>query len=255
MSPPQAITQQPVTTTTGSIQTTTLSQQPSSPTSSGTVTGATGISQQPSVNSNNTVTNATPTSGTLPQNVTNPVAGLPTTGSFNISLYPGSITFLTPTPSGSVSPLYPIESKGNVTFVWEFKSLSVRPINLTLAAQGPQSANYPIATLQGDATSAVWHLSDVPPNAPLMEGFYQIQLYDQRGVSATIQPGWLSPATTMSIALYAMESYTPMTSSPYCALCLNSAGMSFKDPLRSLGIAFGVACVTSILFIHGLLYE
>lgn len=107
-----------------------------------------------------------------------------------------------------MSPLYRIDPKENVTFIWEFQSVLVRPVNLTLAAVGPQSATYTITVLEGGATSALWQLSNVPAATPLMNGYYQVQLYDQRGISAVASPGWLSPQTSLTIAFYSLEGYS-----------------------------------------------
>lgn len=112
-----------------------------------------------------------------------------------------------------MSPLYRIDPNENVTFVWKFESVSVHPVSLTLAAVGPNSVTYTISVMAGGATSAVWHISDVPADQPLMNGYYEIQLYDQRGISAPVQPGWLSPQTTLSIAFYSGEPYQNATSS------------------------------------------
>ncbi|CDS07756.1 hypothetical protein LRAMOSA01705 [Lichtheimia ramosa] len=181
------------------------------------------------------------------------IAGLPTSGSFGNTIYPGTVTFIEPTGSKSVSPLYRIDSRENVTFRWEFQSLRVRPVNLTLAAVGPQSATYTIAQLDGAATSAVWHLSDVPAETPLFNGMYQIQLYDQRGVSAHPDPGYLAPATRLTIAFYNPESYGPMSGSDYCPTCFYDAAQRIGHSFAGLGIAFGIACVTSVFFIYGIL--
>lgn len=67
--------------------------------------------------------------------------------------------------------------------------------------------------MAGDVTSAVWQIKDVPAASPLMMGMYKIQLFDQRGFSATPQPGWLAPATALTIAFYSAESYQPVTGS------------------------------------------
>ncbi|CDH48799.1 hypothetical protein RO3G_07533 [Lichtheimia corymbifera JMRC:FSU:9682] len=181
------------------------------------------------------------------------IGGLPTSGSFGNTIYPGTVTFIEPTGSKSVSPLYRIDSRENVTFRWEFQSLRVRPVNLTLAAVGPQSATYTIAQLDGAATSAVWHLSDVPAETPLFNGMYQIQLYDQRGVSAHPDPGYLAPATRLTIAFYNPESYGPMSGSDYCPRCFYDAAQRIGHSFTGLGIAFGIACVTSVFFIYGIL--
>ncbi|KAI9030157.1 hypothetical protein CLU79DRAFT_802662 [Phycomyces nitens] len=180
------------------------------------------------------------------------VAALPTSASYGNSIYPGQATFIAPTGSKSIKPLYRIASNENVTFIWGYTYLSVRPVQLTLAAVGPQSATVPIATLDGAATSAVWQLKDVPQGTPMMNGYYKIQLYDQRGISAVGQPGWLSPCTTLTIAFYNPESYVPLTDSNYCPTCFYSAARHLRDSFGPLGIAFGLACLTSVLFIYGL---
>jgi hypothetical protein len=140
---------------------------------------------------------------------------LPTSASYGNSVYPGAATFVTPTASKSVSPLYRIDPKENVTFIWSFTDLLVQPANLTLAAVAPNKVTYTITAMPGPATSAVWQIKDVPTASPLMMGMYQIQLYDQRGVSAAGQPGWLSPNTRLSIAFYSPESYSAMSGCKY----------------------------------------
>lgn len=119
--------------------------------------------------------------------------------------------FLAPTPSKSVSPLYRIDNRENVTFSWSYTNLLVQPEVVTLAAVAPNKVTYTIATVPGDQTTAVWQLKDVPAASPLMMGMYQIQLYDQRGATAIPLPGWLAPATRLSIAFYSAESYNPLT--------------------------------------------
>lgn len=143
---------------------------------------------------------------------------LPTSSSFGNSIYAGAVTFATPTRSGSVSPLYPIQSTVNVTFKWGYTALRVRPVNLTLNAVGPNSVTVDIAALNGSATEAVWNLGSVPTNTPLMNGYYKIQLYDQRGVSVDYSPGWMVPCTTLSIALYSPDLYNPITTVGKCLL-------------------------------------
>ncbi|KAF7721991.1 hypothetical protein EC973_003873 [Apophysomyces ossiformis] len=174
-------------------------------------------SQQPSGNPSGSA----PVNGTQPTNApqsnnpnatANSVAGLPTSGSFSDGAM-GGVTFLTPTSSKSVNPLFRIDPKENVTIVWQFTSLKVRPINLTLAAIDTLTNTYTIATMDGTGTSAVWHISDVPASRPLMAGYYTIQLYDQRGPTPPAPgggPGWFDPRfAKMTIAFYLPQSYSP----------------------------------------------
>ncbi|ORZ23084.1 hypothetical protein BCR42DRAFT_403940 [Absidia repens] len=182
------------------------------------------------------------------------MGNLPTSASYGVTVQVGVATFLAPTASKSVSPLYRVDANENVTFSWSFSNLLVRPSNLTLAAVGPQSATYIIAAMNGDATSYVWQLNSVVPKTPLMNGYYQIQLYDQRGPTAVPSPGWLMPQSRLTIAFYTPESYQPITNSNYCPTCFYSAALTLKDTFGPLGIAFGIACLTSGLFIYGLIY-
>lgn len=143
-----------------------------------------------------------------------------------------------------------------------------------MAAVGPNKVTYTIGALAGDATSAVWHLSDIPAaSPPLMMGMYQVQLYDQRGPTAAPQPGWLVPVTRLTIAFYSAEAYQPLTGSKYifimlcgifylfliciggyCPTCFYNAGKRVGESLGPMMMAFGLALVTSSFIIYGLLF-
>ncbi|KAI8354623.1 hypothetical protein EDC96DRAFT_559369 [Choanephora cucurbitarum] len=181
------------------------------------------------------------------------VAGLPTSASYGNSVYPGAATFLAPVASKSVSPLYRIDAKENVTFSWSYTNLLVQPQNLTLAAVAPNSVTYTITALAGPATSAVWHISDVPAASPLMMGMYQIQLYDQRGLSASQLPGWLAPNTRLTIAFYSAESYSQGTGTGYCPLCFYNAGRRMTESFGPIAVALGVAGATTGMMLYNLL--
>ncbi|KAG0734906.1 hypothetical protein G6F57_007936 [Rhizopus arrhizus] len=203
------------------------------------------------------VVNSNSTTGTTPSNNTNAsnsLAGLPTSASYGNTVFPGSATFLTPTASKSVSPLYRIDSSENVTFAWSFTNLLVRPTNLTLAAVAPNSVTYTITAMDGAATSATWALSNVPAASPLMMGMYTIHLYDQRGISATASPGWLSPASALTIAFYSAESYATPTGTDYCPTCFYNSGRRLNMNMGPMAIAFGIASLSSVLILYGLIY-
>lgn len=130
--------------------------------------------------------------------------------------------------------------------------------------------------MNGAATSAVWHLSDVPAASPLMMGLYTIQLYDQRGVSAVASPGWLSPVTSLKIALYSPEAYSSVSTGSkidmtcvyiyrrdadiqfvigdYCPLCFYNSGRKIAEALGPISIALGVASITSAMILYDLFY-
>ncbi|KAI8875871.1 hypothetical protein K501DRAFT_201714 [Backusella circina FSU 941] len=180
---------------------------------------------------------------------------LPTSSIFGNSIYAGSVVFETPTPSVSVSPLYPIQSSVNITFKWQYTGLRVRPVNVTLNAVGPNSVTYNITTVDGVTSEATWNLGSVPTNEPLPNGYYGIELYDQRGLSADIQPGWMEPCTTLTIALYTPDLYDPYTTlANYCPTCYYSAGRSkFHEVFQPICITFGVAFMTCVIFLYNVL--
>ncbi|KAI9264563.1 hypothetical protein EDC94DRAFT_517257, partial [Helicostylum pulchrum] len=184
----------------------------------------------------------------------NSIAALPTSASYGNSVYPGNAVFLAPKPSKSVSPLYRIDNRENVTFSWSYTNLLVKPEVVTLAAVAPNKVTYTIATVPGDQTTAVWQLKDVPAASPLMMGMYQIQLYDQRGATAIPLPGWLAPATRLSIAFYPAESYNPLTGADYCPTCFYNAGRRLGESIGPMMMAVGIACITTSFIVYGLLY-
>ncbi|GAN10465.1 conserved hypothetical protein [Mucor ambiguus] len=237
--PPAASTAQPPAASSGSVLVS-GSQQPI----------ATGILPGNNTNSNSTQSAVASNGGAA----NNTLAGLPTSASYGNSVYPGAASFATPTASKSVSPLYRIDPKENVTFVWSFTDLLVQPSNLTLAAVAPNKVTYTITAMPGLATSAVWQIKDVPTASPLMMGMYQIQLYDQRGVSAPAQPGWLAPYTRLSIAFYSPESYSAMSGTDYCPTCFYNAGRRIAESFGPIAVALSVASVTSAMILYGLLY-
>ncbi|KAI8885777.1 hypothetical protein K501DRAFT_179144 [Backusella circina FSU 941] len=183
-------------------------------------------------------------------------SNLPTSSSFGNTIYAGVATFDTPKASSSVSPIYPIQSNMNVTFRWQYTALRVRPVNVTLNAVAPNSVTYPISVLDGATSEATWHFSSVPTaSPPLMNGYYKIQLYDQRGVKADYKPGWMVPCTTLSIALYTPDLYnTYSTEANYCPTCFySSANSMFYETIRPLAMMSVVALSTSVLFLFKVL--
>ncbi|KAG1195544.1 hypothetical protein G6F35_013175 [Rhizopus arrhizus] len=108
--------------------------------------------------------------------------------------------------------------------------------------------------MDGAATSATWALSNVPAASPLMMGMYTIHLYDQRGISATASPGWLSPASALTIAFYSAESYATPTGTDYCPTCFYNSGRRLNMNMGPMAIAFGIASLSSVLILYGLIY-
>ncbi|RUS28988.1 hypothetical protein BC938DRAFT_481203, partial [Jimgerdemannia flammicorona] len=148
-----------------------------------------------------------------PASSANSNQSLPTSASFGNDKRPGSVTWITPTPTASNPPLY--KNNANVTLSWAYTDLLVQPVNVTVAAAFPggTSANtYEITVIPGLATFAVWQLAKMPVTLPLQEGFYTIHINDQRGYKVGYaSPGWLMPDHSLTIGIYIPQPYTPRT--------------------------------------------
>jgi len=168
-------------------------------------------------------------------------------------MQPAYLTWSTPTPNQSQAPLYKIDPSTNVTMIWGFgPNLKVRPQNLTLVAVDIGKNTQTISVMDGLATSAVWHLSNVPQATPLMNGQYKIELMDQRGPTPYPSPGWFYPGTTLTIAMYSPQPYVSYTDTVHCPTCLNSAGFSIREFSRPWLVALGVASVSSAVFLYSI---
>ncbi|KAG2189097.1 hypothetical protein INT44_004239, partial [Umbelopsis vinacea] len=184
----------------------------------------------------------------------NSLQNLPISATFPASMQPAYLTWSTPTPNQSQPPLYKIYPNTNVTMVWGFgPNLKVRPQNLTLAAIDIGKNTQTISILDGLATSAIWHLSDVPQATPLMNGVYKIVVMDQRGPTPYPSPGWYYPGATLTIAMYSPQAYVSYTDTAHCPTCLNSSSaFSLHGGLKPWLVALGIATMSSVVFLYSI---
>ncbi|KAI8640050.1 hypothetical protein BD408DRAFT_476871 [Parasitella parasitica] len=201
--------------------------------------------------SNGTQANATQSA---PPNNANPFAGKPTFASFSNDIPPAYLTWKKPIPNQTFPPLYKI-GVSNMSFEWTVDPnvLKVQPANLTVALANPQKQTFTAAIVPGTATSANWDLAHLPPGSPLMVGYYTVWVYDQRGPKAFPSPGWLMPDSRLVVAMYSTEAYVGRTDSMFCPTCYLGAGGSFRESFLPLITAFGVAAVTSVVMLIGIL--
>ncbi|KAI8987379.1 hypothetical protein BDF20DRAFT_849877 [Mycotypha africana] len=196
---------------------------------------------------NGTQANATQSA---PVNNANPFAGKPTYASFSNDIPPAYLTWKKPIPNQTFPPLYKI-GVSNITFEWTVdpKVLKVQPANLTVALANPQKQTYTAAVVPGTATSANWDLARLPPESPLMVGYYTVWVYDQRGPKAFPSPGWLMPDSRLVVAMYSTEAYVGRTDSMFCPTCYLGGSRSFHESFMPLITAVGVAVITSIVIL------
>ncbi|KAI8344196.1 hypothetical protein BC941DRAFT_464426 [Chlamydoabsidia padenii] len=184
----------------------------------------------------------------------NPFAGKPTSASFANNIPPAYLTWKKPIPNQTFPPLYKI-GVSNMTLEWTVdpNALKVQPVNLTVALANPQKQTITAAIVDGTATEAYWDLAKMDPHTPLMVGYYTVLVYDQRGPKAFPSPGWLMPDSRLIVALYSTEAYVGRTDSMFCPTCYVGSGESMFSSMLSLFTAFGVALLTSALFLFSIL--
>ncbi|KAL9544318.1 hypothetical protein MBANPS3_007694 [Mucor bainieri] len=152
------------------------------------------------------------------------ISALPTTGAFDHTNRPGTIewkepklTYQPPKKDADdedsrkeviLGPVYrlPVDSDDaagtQIDLKWTYANLKVRPEKITIEAVGPNKATWTVSVMEGTMTSATWDLRATPSYSPLIEGYYTLQVHDQRGQDSLPKPGWLLPDSKMKIALY-----------------------------------------------------
>ncbi|KAI8379520.1 uncharacterized protein BYT42DRAFT_329864 [Radiomyces spectabilis] len=183
----------------------------------------------------------------------NPFIGKPTSASFSNDIPPAYLTWKKPIPNQTFPPLYKI-GVSNITFEWTVdpQVLKVQPQNITVALANPQKQTFTAAVVPGTATSAHWDLARLPPNSPLMVGYYTVWVYDQRGPKAFPSPGWLMPDSRLVVAMYSTEAYVGRTDSMFCPTCYLGGSSTLRETFLPLATAFGVAIFTSVVVLLSL---
>lgn len=128
----------------------------------------------------------------------------------------GGITITQPVQSADAS-YYKIASGVDVTFGWNFTSVLSYPSSLTLQAYCTSNKNtYPITTIPGTATQAIWNpynysVTAAQSNQPaLIAETYRLQVFDERGLNVGASPGLMQPNQKVEFALYVPQDYTPL---------------------------------------------
>lgn len=141
----------------------------------------------------------------------------------------GGITITQPVQTAEAS-YYKIAQGVNVTFGWNFTSVLSYPTSLTVQAYCTSNSNtYPIATLPGTATEAVWNPYQYSATAAasglpaLVQETYRLQVLDERGLGVGASPGLFQPNQKVQFALYLPQSYTPLSSGWICGSCKSGA--------------------------------
>jgi len=190
-----------------------------------------------SSNGGGSSTNSTSTSVFIP-NQTEPV---------------GQLTFTQ--PPQSATSYYKIATNNVITFGWSFTDVLVTPTHLTVSAGCDNSNTYPIGptngVIDGTATTVVWDIFSYQtnnPQLPLAPGTCTLSIWDDRGPTATEQPGFLQPNSGLRFALYTPEAYTPLASGWTCPEC-NAGNYATAPPSM---VAVSILTMVLVMVISGL---
>ncbi|KAI6003112.1 hypothetical protein EDD15DRAFT_2360992 [Pisolithus albus] len=205
-----------------SSQTGTASQQSQTATQTGTQTQS----------SNSTsITNAMPT---IPQSA------------------PAGILTVTQPPQQSTS-YFKIAPSQYITFGWNFSYIIATPTHLTVSAVCENGNTYPVGPtdgiIPGTATSVVWDAYSYQtshPNLPLAQAQYNLRIWGDQGPDAPRAPGYLTPNSGLTFALYTPQPYTPISSGWQCPGCSGALSQYISHP------AFvGIVATVLVMFLSG----
>jgi hypothetical protein len=104
-------------------------------------------------------------------------------------------------------------------------SVIATPTHLTVSAICDNGNTYPVGPtdgiIPGTATQVVWDLyayQQANPNKPLAQATYTLTMWDDRGPTAPVRPGYLQQNSALRFALYTPEAYTPINSGQFIYL-------------------------------------
>ncbi|KAF5345691.1 hypothetical protein D9758_013036 [Tetrapyrgos nigripes] len=147
---------------------------------------------------------------------------------------PAAILSLTQ-PDQRSSSFFKLAPSETVSFEWSFSGVLHTPTSLTVEAIGANGFTYPIGTFPGTATSIDWVPYDYQQSnaaTPLAQTSYTLAVYDERGLGATMKPGFLTPNTQLTFALYTPQSYTAIASGWSCTECnAATSNISRENPV------------------------
>jgi len=138
----------------------------------------------------------------------------------------------------------------NLTFAWNYTSLSATPTALNILASC--SANDQLYTMamnqtiqhnNGTINSVIWDTAPYSTaEVQLLTETYTLVIYDaDSSVSAVAQAGYLAPYAQYTFGMYVPQAYTPVNEGFQCATC--SGALSDMER-RALGFMAGMGIIT-----------
>jgi len=122
-------------------------------------------------------------------------------------------------PPQAATSFFKIAPSQPITFGWNMTYVLATPTHLTVSAVCENGNTYPVGPtdgiIPGTATQVVWDLfayQQANPNKPLAQASYSLTIWDDRGPTAALRPGYLQQNSALKFALYTPEAYTPIAS-------------------------------------------
>jgi hypothetical protein len=122
-------------------------------------------------------------------------------------------------PPQTATSFFKIAPSQPITFGWNMTYVLATPTHLTVSAVCENGNTYPVGPtdgiIPGTATQVVWDLfayQQANPNKPLAQASYSLTIWDERGPTAALRPGYLQQNSALKFALYTPEAYTPIAS-------------------------------------------
>ncbi|KAF9696873.1 hypothetical protein EKO04_004869 [Ascochyta lentis] len=182
-------------------------------------------------------------------------SGSKTTGKSKVTSYDnrlpaGGLTMVTP---GALAGSQFYKVGDNVTFAWNYTSLSQTPSAIDiLASCTANQATYTIAVNQSaDQTSIVWDTKNTPSGqVPFLTEKYTLLIYDaQSSVSAAPRAGYLAVFNTFTFGMYTPQAYVPLNEFE-CAICNGALSHTEKMTLKALLLTTGTTIGSLLYFTY-----
>lgn len=165
---------------------------------------------------------------------------------------PAGIITVTQPPQQSTS-YFKIAPSQYITFGWNFSYIIATPTHLTVSAVCENGNTYPVGPtngiIPGTATNVVWDpysYQTSHPNLPLAQAEYNLRIWGDQGPDAPRAPGYLTPNSGLTFALYTPQPYTPISSGWGCPGCSGALSQYISHPAFA-----GIVATLLVMFLSG----
>ncbi|CAK5279225.1 unnamed protein product [Mycena citricolor] len=187
-----------------------------------------------------------------------PASSVPASSSLSIAQSAAAGLATITQPPQTATSFFKLAQNEMITFGWNYSYVLVTPTFLTISAVGDNGNTYPVGPdpsgrVPGTQLSVVWDVysyQQAHPNTPLAQGTYNLRMWDDRGPTAVRAPGYLTPNTALSFAIYTPNPYTPLASGWTCPGC--NGALSNRPATAAVFLTFLVMLVSGWRVLSGM---